>query len=186
MQSACIPRQAGHGRKARGVTLIESAVVTAVVAIVASAALPGMGGFKARQSLVNAAAEFETDVQHTRSLAVAGNAALRISFDARDGASCYIVHSGAATDCECGQAGAAVCRNGAESPRMVRFADDGPVALRSNVRSIVFDPVRGTSTPTASVRFTLDSGAAVHQVINVLGRVRSCSPNREVAGYKAC
>jgi hypothetical protein len=33
MQSAFIPRLAGHGRKARGVTLIESAVVTAVVAI---------------------------------------------------------------------------------------------------------------------------------------------------------
>jgi type IV fimbrial biogenesis protein FimT len=124
-------------------------------------------------------------VQHTRSLAVAGNAAIRISFDARGGASCYIVHSGAATDCECRPAQPSAA-TAPESQRMVRFADDGPVALRANVRSIVFDPVRGTSTPAASVRFTLDSGAAVHQVINVLGRVRSSSPNREVAGYKAC
>jgi type IV fimbrial biogenesis protein FimT len=176
----------GRRRTSRGVSLIESMVVTAVVAIAASAAVPGMGGFKSRQALVNAAAEFETDVQHTRSQAVAGNATLRISFDTRDGASCYVVHSGAAGDCECGTAGAAVCRDGAESVRMVRFATGGPVALSANVRSIVFDPVRGTSTPTASVRFTQDSGAAVHQVINVFGRVRSCSPGLAVAGYKAC
>ncbi|HEY6135522.1 MAG TPA: GspH/FimT family pseudopilin [Rubrivivax sp.] len=186
MNPSLFTRRAVRRHAARGVTLIESMVVTTVLAIAASTAIPGMGGFKSRQALVNTAAEFETDVQHTRSLAVAGNAALRISFDARDGASCYIVHTGAASDCECGASGEAVCRNGAESQRMVRFADGGPVAMRANVRSIVFDPVRGTSTPTGSVRFAQDSGAAVHQVINVLGRVRSCSPNREVAGYKAC
>lgn len=173
-------------RSARGVTLLESVVVTAVVAIAASAAVPGMGGFKNRQALVGAAAEFETDVQHVRSLVVAGNGTLRISFDARNGASCYIVHSGGANDCECGAAGAAVCRNGAEAQRMVSFAAGGPVSLNPNVRSIVFDPVKGTRTPTATVRSVGPGGVAVHQVINVLGRVRSCSPGKAVAGYKAC
>jgi type IV fimbrial biogenesis protein FimT len=173
-------------RSARGVTLLESVVVTAVVAVAASAAVPGLGSFKDRQALVGAAAEFETDVQHVRSLVVAGNGTLRISFNERDGAGCYIVHSGGANDCECGAAGAAICRNGAESQRMVGFAAGGPVSLNPNVRSIVFDPVKGTSTPTATVRFVGRDGAAVHQVVNVLGRVRSCSPGKAVAGYKAC
>jgi type IV fimbrial biogenesis protein FimT len=185
MKQATTLRSQGGGRQ-RGVTLVETMVVTAVVAIVAGAAVPGMGGLKSRQALIGAAAEFETDVQHVRSLAVAGNATLRITFDARDGASCYIVHRGAAGDCECGTAGEAVCRSGAEAQRMVRFPSSGTVALSSNVRSIVFDPVKGTSTPTGTVRFTEPSGAAVHQVINILGRVRSCSPGKAVAGYKAC
>jgi type IV fimbrial biogenesis protein FimT len=178
-------RQANR-RAQWGVSLVESMVVTAVVAITASAAVPGLGSFKSRQALNSAAAEFETDVQHTRSLAVAGNAGLRISFDARHGAACYIVHDGGADDCECGPAGQAVCRNGAQAQRTVIFPAGGAVALNANVGSIVFDPVRGTSTPTATVRFSMQGGAAVHQVINILGRVRSCSPGRAVAGYKAC
>jgi type IV fimbrial biogenesis protein FimT len=186
MKQAPNTRQPRNGRHARGVTLVESMVVTAVVAIVAGTAVPSLGGLKSRQAPIGAAAEFETDVQHTRSLAVAGNAALRITFDARDGASCYIVHRGAASDCECGSAGEAVCRNGAEAQRMVRFPSSGTVTLNANVRSIVFDPVKGTSTPTGTVRFTEPSGAAVHQVNNILGRVRSCSPGKAVAGYKAC
>jgi type IV fimbrial biogenesis protein FimT len=186
MKQAHHTRRTGTGRPARGVTLVESVVVTAVVAIIAGAAVPGLGGLKSRQSLTNAAAEFETDVQRVRFLVVAGNAPLRISFDARDGASCHIVHRGAATDCECGSTGEAVCRNGAEAQRMVRFPAGGLVTMSANVRSIVFDPVKGTSTPTGTVRFTEASGAAVHQVINVLGRVRSCSPGKAVGGYKAC
>jgi len=170
----------------RGVTLVESMVVVAVLALSATLAVPELGSFKGRQALHGAVAGFETDVQQVRSLAVAGNAALRISFDARDGASCYIVHSGASGDCECGPAGEAVCRNGAQAQRMVGFAQGGSVALSANVRSIVFDPVRGTSTPTATVRFATQGNASVHQVINILGRVRSCSPGQSVAGYKAC
>jgi type IV fimbrial biogenesis protein FimT len=161
-------------------------VATAVLAITATVALPDLGTFKGRQALHGAVAEFETDVQHARSRAVAGNAPLRISFDARDGASCYIVHDGASGDCTCGAAGEAVCRNGAQAQRMVRFPSGGSVALNANVRSILFDPVRGTSTPTATVRFATQGNAAVHQVVNILGRVRSCSPGQSVAGYKAC
>jgi type IV fimbrial biogenesis protein FimT len=174
------------GRTQRGVTLVETMAVVAVLAIVAGVALPGLGSFGSRQALHAAVAEFETDVQHVRSLAVAGNAPLRISFDARDGASCYIVHSGAAGDCECGPAGEALCRNAAQARRMVRFPAAGKVALSANVRSIVFDPVRGTSTPAATVRLATRDNAAVHQVVNILGRVRSCSPAQSVAGYKAC
>jgi type IV fimbrial biogenesis protein FimT len=174
------------GRSQRGVTLVESMAVMAVLAVTSTLAVPGLGAFKGRQALNGAAAEFETDVQHVRSLAVAVNAPLRISFDARDGASCYIVHSGASGDCECSPAGEALCRNGAQAQRMVRFPSAGSVALSANVRSIVFDPVRGTSTPTATVRFANQDNAAVHQVVNILGRVRSCSPGQSVPGYKAC
>jgi type IV fimbrial biogenesis protein FimT len=30
------------------------------------------------------------------------------------------------------------------------------------------------------------SGAAVHQIVNVMGRVRSCSPEPALPGFRAC
>ena len=60
------------------------------------------------------------------------------------------------------------------------------IVLTANVRSIAFDPLRGTTTPAATVRVAARDGAAVHQVVNIMGRVRSCSPDRNIAGYRAC
>jgi len=30
------------------------------------------------------------------------------------------------------------------------------------------------------------SGAEIHQIINIMGRVRTCSPGAKVSGYKSC
>jgi len=33
----------------------------------------------------------------------------------------------------------------------------------------------------------LDSqGKAIHHVVNIMGRVRSCSPQGDIPGYRAC
>ena len=170
----------------RGVTLIESLVGTAVIAVAAGTALPGMTGLRMQQQVAQAAAEFETDVQHARSLAVAGNSPLRMTFDRRGGASCYVVHTGAADDCRCAGTGPAICSSEAQAVRTVSFVDGGAVSLSANVRSIVFDPVKGTSTPAGTVRLVARNGATIHQVINVMGRVRSCSPDRSATSLKAC
>jgi type IV fimbrial biogenesis protein FimT len=77
-----------------------------------------------------------------------------------------------------------VCSGGAQALRSVRYAGE-PVRLASNSRSLAFEPTQGTVTPTATVRVAAAGGEAVHQIINVMGRVRSCSPNG-VAGYKPC
>jgi type IV fimbrial biogenesis protein FimT len=176
-----------RSRRQRGVTLIETAVVTAIIGVAASVVGPGMGRLKSDQQVANAAAEFETAVQQTRSAAVSRNAPLRISFDSRNGASCYIVHTGAAGDCECGSSGSAVCTGEAEALRSVHFgAAAGSLAMNANVRSMVFDPVKGTSTPAGTVKITGINGNAVHQVVNIMGRVRSCSPGKAIQGYKAC
>jgi len=50
----------------------------------------------------------------------------------------------------------------------------------------LFDPVRGTSTPTATVQLSARNGTAIHQVMNIMGRVRSCSPAAAVSGYRRC
>jgi len=75
---------------------------------------------------------------------------------------------------------------GAELLRAVSFGVQGSVQVRSAFKSLTFDPVRGTVTPTATLRVEAREGIAIHEVVNLLGRVRSCSPQGRVAGERAC
>jgi type IV fimbrial biogenesis protein FimT len=45
--------------------------------------------------------------------------------------------------------------------------------------------MHGTSTPTGTLRLVGGRGRAVHHVVNVMGRVRSCTP-AGVPGWRAC
>lgn len=180
-------RRAPAARVSRGLSLVESLVVTTITAVGVATALPGLQQLAQRQRVVAAALLFETDVQHARSLAVAGNQSVRISFDNRGPQNCYIVHTGAADDCSCGiDGGPARCTGAGSELRTVRFAPAGGVVMSSNARSIVFDGTRGTSSPAGTVRFTGADGSVIHQVVNVMGRVRSCTPGRPTMGFKAC
>lgn len=169
-----------------GVTLIESAITASVAGVVVGMVAPGFEQLRERHHLENAAAQLETDLLHSRSLAVLRNQGVRVSFETGAGASCYVVHTGAAGDCSCTDGETAVCKAGSEALRSVRFAAGVPLVVSSNSRSILFDPVKGTVTPTATVKLQATSGAAIHQVVNIMGRVRSCTPAAGLAGYKRC
>ena len=173
-------------RSQRGVTLIETTVATTVVAVLTSIAAPSFDASIQRRHLEGAAAQLETDIHHTRMMAVARNAPLRISFQSGAGGSCYVIHSGTANACGCDAGGQPVCQGPAVAERAVSFAAGDALALQSNSRSVLFDPQRGTSSPTATVRLTSRNGQAIHQVINIMGRVRSCSPAPALSGYRAC
>jgi type IV fimbrial biogenesis protein FimT len=171
---------------ARGASLVEAMVVLAIVAVLLGAALPSLGGLAQRTHLEGVALQFETDVQHARSLAVARQQGVRIGFGQSADGSCYLLHTGAAGACHCTAPGAAVCTGGAEALRLVRIDGRQAPALHANAASMLFDPVRGTTTPTATVRVVAADGRAIHQVVNIMGRVRACSPGGAVAGYRAC
>lgn len=178
------PHPARSHRLQRGLTLVETAVGIAVAAIAVGAAMPGFEGARERRHLEGAAAQFETDLQFARSAAVADGRSLRLGFDAA--AACYVVHTGGHGDCRCGDGAAPVCSNGAEALRSVRLAAGAPVTMTSNVASLSLDGQFGTVVPAATVRFQGRSGVALHQVVNVMGRVRTCSPGATVAGTRAC
>jgi type IV fimbrial biogenesis protein FimT len=179
-------RSPGLRRAQAGVTLIETTTVSAVIAVLAGAAAPAFDHSLQRRHLEGAATQLETDIHHARMLAVARNAPLRISFESGAGGSCYVIHTGSANQCSCSADGGATCQGEAHAERSVRFAPGGPVSLKSNSRSVLFDPSRGTSSPTATVQLQARSGAAIHQVLNIMGRVRSCSPAPELSGYRRC
>lgn len=173
-------------RSQLGITLIETSVVTSLVAVVTGLAVPKFDELRQRKQLEGAAVQLETDVHHARMLAVARNAPLRISFETGSGASCYVIHSGAAGDCRCTGDGIAQCQGDAEAEKVVRFDPDAGLSVKSNTRSVLFDPMRGTSSPTATVQLQARDGRAIHQVVNIMGRVRSCSPAAAVPGYRRC
>jgi len=169
----------------RGLTLLELAIVVAVTAIVAAAAAPSFTTLIDGRRLDSAAMRLAADIQLARSEAIARNRPLRLSLLAGIGATCWIVHSGLPADCRCSDAGGAVCTAGARMVKGVMLADRERVSVAGNVASIVFDPLHGTSTPTGTLR-VVGARRAVHHIVNVVGRVRSCSPDGAVAGYSPC
>jgi type IV fimbrial biogenesis protein FimT len=177
-------------RRIAGLTLIESAVATGIVAAAASLVAPALTQVKARTQVISAAGEFETDVHYARSLSVTRNATLRMAFGSNADGACYVIHTGPANArCDCmnpSDSNGARCDGAPEILRNVRIDARSGLQMASNVRTITFDPIDGTSTPAGTVRFTGRDGRALHQVVNILGRVRSCSPAKAISGYKAC
>jgi type IV fimbrial biogenesis protein FimT len=132
------------------------------------------------------ASQLASDLQFTRISAVARNQSLRFSLPADAAGSCYVIHTGKADACRCGASGPAACSPGASEIRTVRLPAADRVLVQANVASILFDPVHGTSTPTGTLRVIGANGRELRHVVNVMGRVRSCSPQGTVGGYRAC
>ena len=171
----------------QGVTLIESMIVLFVLSIVIGASVPSFQSLRQRADLAGVAAQLETDVQFARGQARAINRPVRLTLREADGGTCYMVHTGASADCTCGLAQQpAICGGNSELLRAVTLAAKGDVQVRSASKSVAFDPLKGTVTPTATLRVEARDGRSIHQVVNLLGRVRSCSPQGRNAGEVAC
>lgn len=168
----------------RGVTLVEAAVVITIIAIMTSAAAPGLQRLIERYRLESAASQLAADLQLARNESIARNRVVRLSWNAAT--ACYLLHTGAADDCICDAGGAAQCIPGQTPIRSVAWDGGTRLALQPTAASIAFDPLHGTVTPTATWRVTAADGRAIHHVVNVTGRVRSCSPLAAVPGYRAC
>jgi len=176
-------------RRQRGVTLIEAAVVTAIIAVVVSTAGPGFQGFIEKQRLDGAATQLASDIQFARSEAVLRNVALRLSVHSDSSGSCYVVHTGNADECNCHTSGPAQCTGDALRLKTVVLPEVDRIGVQANVASVLFDPLHGTSTPTGTFRVVAASGRAIHHVVNVMGRVRTCSSQAAapaVSGYRVC
>ena len=184
-QPHCQNRSVATRRQA-GVSLVESLIVLAIIAVTLGAVVPGFESARERRHLEGAAAQFETDVHFVRSLAVAHNRTLRMNFAADAAGSCYVVHTGTADECTCAGDGSLSCAGTIQTWRVVHFDATSPVQVAANVRSILFDPHQGTSSPTGTLRVTARSGAAIHAVVSLMGRVRQCTPAPGLPGVPKC
>jgi type IV fimbrial biogenesis protein FimT len=173
----------------RGITLVEAAIVIAIAAITVTSAAPAFHAFIEKQRLHGAADQLATDIRYARAEAIARNTGLRLSVQAAPWGNCYVIHSGTAEQCRCTASGPAVCEGEAREIKTTQLPARDGIALRANVSSMLFDPLHGTSTPAGTLKLVAASGRTVHQVVNVMGRVRACSPEgpaTAVPGYRAC
>jgi type IV fimbrial biogenesis protein FimT len=168
-------------RAQRGITLVEALVTGAVIATVVGAAAPSFGRAVERHAIEGVATGLESDIQFARAEAVARGETLRMSF----GSACYVVHGGSG-DCTCAADGPAQCDSGATVLKTVQWPQHAGVSLRSNAPSMRFDPLRGTVSPTGTLRITGSDGRALHQVVNIMGRTRSCTPDAAMPGHRRC
>ena len=171
--------------RSRGVTLVESSIVVAVLAIVAAGAVPGFAGFIGEHRAVGAARQLAADIDFARSEALLRNRSIRLSVLSTPVASCYVVHTGTAAQCACA-ATTATCSGGAVALKSAVFDEPGRLTVTANVSSMLFDPLHGTVSPTGTLRVVDARGRAIHHIVNIVGRVRSCAAGATVAGYAAC
>jgi len=175
----------GHHNQ-RGLTLIEVCMTLAIAVVLLGTAIPSFQRQTLQRSIEGTASQLVTDLQFLRSEAVARNQPVRVSFASVAGGSCYVMHTGGAGDCTCNASGPATCVDGAQEIKTTFLPDASGARLQTNVASMVFAPLHGTVTPASTIRVVGADGRAIHNVVNIMGRVRSCSPSNAVRGYPAC
>lgn len=171
----------------RGVTAVESMMVLAIIGILAGVTMPDVEPIRQRAELVGLASQVETDVHLARSEAVARNRTVRFTLQqSATGGTCYQVHLGSAPPCSCDDLLAQRCSDSG-LVRSMALPSDGRVTVQANVRTMAFDPLKGTVTPTGTLRVVARDGQSLHQVVGLLGRVRTCSPGGSASlGAPAC
>lgn len=175
-------------RASRGFTLIELMVVVALIAIVLALAAPSFTATQDRKRLEGIADVFGTDVQYTRSEAVARNFETRLTTGAGN---CYTIYVWrGAGSCTCGPATSCDAAGAATDPielKTVSLAGTG-VAVTPNA-TVHFDAVRGMLNPfiDRSVTFTSSAGPwTLTTEVSAVGRVSTCSPSGTLKGYPPC
>ena len=172
---------------ARGFTLVELMVCVALCATLALVAVPGLQRWMEARRLEGVANELAADLRLARSEAIDRNQNVRIGFrGVTTPSNCYVIYVGAIDACRCTPQGPARCDAEGQAIRSVALRAEQRISLQANVATMSFDAQHGTSTPAATLRLASASGLAIQHVVNLLGRVRSCSPQGAMAGYRAC
>lgn len=161
-------------RRNRGLTLIEIAVGLAIVALIASLAVPSFASRIARQRLATTAEMLALDLAETRFEAARSGQTLHLVY--APGADwCYAVARTPGCDCHAAQA----CQL-----KVVR-ADDAPGVTLIEAQNASFDPA---AVQTEGGRAVLSGAKGVHRLdvaLSALGRPRICSPSG-LQGYASC
>jgi type IV fimbrial biogenesis protein FimT len=169
-----------------GVTLIEACAVCAIAAVLAANAVPSFDDALQRRRLEGHAAELSTAIHLARSEAVARNRTLRLTFTRDAGGTCYLLHTGNESDCRCDEQHSAQCEPGHVAIKSGFVPASNRVLVDARTASMIFDPVRGTATPANTVSLVDGKGRELRHVVSIMGRVRTCTPDGVVAGYKPC
>lgn len=152
-----------------GVTLIEAMVTVAILAIVASIAVPSFQGLHERQRLVRVAETVLADVRWARSEAVKRNQSIQVIFTT--------VATGTNWQYE--------IKAGSSTLKTVTGGNFSAVTLSNTnftSHTVTFNPARGTAKNGGTIDIKTSHYTA-KVIVSSLGRVRVCGT---VGGYNAC
>lgn len=169
-----------------GFGLIELLLGFALIALLAGAALPSLNALLTKRRVEFLAHDLGAALRYARTQAMASGVPVRVRLSSDGEASCYLVHTGSASDCRCGSGATPHCNAGTVL-QQVRVDAASRLQLLSNVPSVRFDPDTGFATPAASISI-IDpgSGQGVRQVLSPPGRLRTCRLGPRHAQYPAC
>jgi type IV fimbrial biogenesis protein FimT len=162
------------GSGSRGLTLIELVISLAVLAVLASLAVPSFAQQLHRQRLKAAAENLATDLAEARFEAARRGLPLHVSF-VPGAAWCYAVATAPGCDCTTAQQ----CQL-----KTVRASDLPGVQLITS-QDGSFDPAGGAITATSALLGTRQ-GERLRIALSPLGRARVCAPDDSVGGYPRC
>lgn len=186
MPAACSPCRHTSPAESRGLGLVEALIVVALTAILVTLALPSWQGWLQRRHLEGQSARFLADVQLLRQAAATRRMAWRLSLVSESGVgSGWALHSGDAGSCRW-RDGQLECDSGVQLLASHWLPASEPVAVQANVASMRVDPRQGTLTPTGSWELVGRDGQRLRHVVNLLGRVRVCTPAAPMPGVPAC
>jgi Tfp pilus assembly protein FimT len=175
-----------HGRYGRGITLVETCVCLALVALLAGQAIPALQRFREQAQLRAAADALADDLRLARSEAVQLNRPVFFRISGKGAAACYLLHTGTHNGCDCAGGRAQCLAGGGSVLKATWLPATQPVKLASNVESMAFLPTRGSVSPAGSIEVRLNEQDAIRQKVAFTGRVQSCTPARRIARLRAC
>ncbi len=168
-----------------GHTLLELLVVLAVVGLLATQAAWGLAGWRDRHRLLDTADRYRQHLQLSRQMALANQLPVRLQFARSSHTTCYRFVLGPAPACSCAEP---ACPTSSTAVAQVNLAPDDRLRVEpvGSTSEFLIDPALGTFQPTVRAAFTLAGGPALHQITNLTGRTRSCSPDGPWHGFPAC
>jgi type IV fimbrial biogenesis protein FimT len=160
-------------RPCRGLTLLETMVALAIVAVLTTLALPSFGSMMSRHRLKAAAEQMATDLAELRMLAAQRGQPLHLQVSAGP-QWCYALAVASGCDCRVPQG----CQL-----KTVRAKDHPGVTLLDG-QDLRIEPLPGSPGGTALLQNS--EGARLRVGLSPLGRPKVCAPGAAVPGYAAC
>lgn len=158
----------------RGITLLELAIVLAVLAVLGALAVPSLGARLERQRLAGAAQSLAADLSNARFEAAQRGQALHVQ-PASGAAWCWAVS--ATTPCACAQPQPCQLRRvHADAHAGVRLVQGAPVRLEPG----------GTALATQVATFESRRGEQLRVLLLPMGRARICASAGTMAEYAPC
>lgn len=172
---------------AGGLSLLEACATLAIASILACGAGPQMTEMLDKARLQGRSQELVADLLQLKSQAITANQELRISVNADEQGTCYVLHTGRPKDCQCNSQGAHWCSTTEHQTfKAVAFPKSSGLALQSTSPSILFDPRLGGAAPGGTIRMTDRKAREIRHIVSLRGRIRTCAANATVSGQPGC